>query len=299
MESHIVRTDAIYHEIINAPDVATRRQIYADKIVQAWKPMMQMVTGMGGAENPDEFAGARAWGWYLPEELDAVPEVLQKLEDAQAWDIMTDATHKALSALAPFAEKIPFERVEGWLVIGHPQPTDTAGYGYTGAIDFMNPRFICQYDTPTERNLRALAGCAVHELNHLVRLRAFPWDMRNTSVTDYIIHEGLAESFATELFGEEVVGFYVTDFEASELETAKALIHAGLDKTGFDLIRAYIFGDQMADTYNLPKIGMPAYGGYAIGYRVVQAYLKKTGCSAVEATFTPAKTIVQESGFFN
>jgi uncharacterized protein YjaZ len=43
---------------------------------------------------------------------------------------------------------------------------------------------------------------------------------------------------------------------------------------------------------------MPTYGGYAIGYRVVQAYLKRTGSSVKEATFVPAAEIVAESGYF-
>jgi radical SAM superfamily enzyme YgiQ (UPF0313 family) len=51
----------------------------------------------------------------------------------------------------------------------------------------MNPRFMCQYFEPHERNIKALSGAVVHELNHLIRLRVFPWDMANTSVGDYII----------------------------------------------------------------------------------------------------------------
>ena len=49
---------------------------------------------------------------------------------------------------------------------------------------------------------------------------------------------------------------------------------------------------------NLPTIGMPDYGGYAIGYRVVQAYLARTGQSIEAATFVPADEIVRQSGFF-
>jgi uncharacterized protein YjaZ len=40
------------------------------------------------------------------------------------------------------------------------------------------------------------------------------------------------------------------------------------------------------------------YAGYAIGYRVVQAYLERTGKSVVETTFVPAQTIIADSGFF-
>jgi uncharacterized protein YjaZ len=136
-------------------------------------------------------------------------------------------------------------------------------------------------------------------MHHLIRLAVFPWDMANTSVTDYIIHEGMAESFAAELFGPEVVGYYVTDFDAAQLDSAKSLIADGLTKTGFNVIRSYIFGDQNADQWGFQKIGMPAYGGYAIGYRVVQAYLRRTGQSVAEATFVPAAEIVEQSRYFD
>jgi len=53
------------------------------------------------------------------------------------------------------------------------------------------------------------------------------------------------------------------DFDESELNIARARIGEGLHKTGFDVIRSYIFGDYWAEKMNLPKFGVPAYGGYA------------------------------------
>lgn len=124
--------------------------------------------------------------------------------------------------------------------------------------------------------LAKLPGAVVHELHRLIRLRLFPWNMAATSVADYIIYEGMAESFATSLFSEEVVGYYVTDFDDDQLETARALVRDGLDETGFNIIR-----------------------GYAIGYRVVQAYLQRTGTTVEEATFLTADEVIRQSSFFD
>lgn len=298
MEAHFVRTDRIYRDIINAKNEAERKQIYREKLVQPWQQMMTMVSGMGNNDSSDEFAGARAWNWILPDELHTAPELLEKLEAVNAWQVGCEALEKAVKAFASFIECIPFDKVEGWLILADPERSDPIMRGYTGGIDFMQPRFVCQYDTLTEDNIRALPGCIVHEFNHLVRLKTFPWSME-TSVADYIIHEGMAESFAKELFGEEVLGYYVTDFDESQVDTAKALIKNGLDKTGFNLIRAYIFGEHWSEKSNLPKIAMPSYGGYAIGYRVVQAFLERAGCSVAEATFLSAQQIIEESGYFD
>ncbi len=102
-----------------------------------------------------------------------------------------------------------------------------------------------------------------------------------------------------ELYGESVVGYYVTDFNEAELATAKGIISKALDVTGFNEVRGYIFGDAIAESMNLPKAGVPNFAGYAIGYSIVQAYLKRTGRTVPEATFVPAKEIIEASQFFN
>jgi len=284
--------------MIETYDLERRTALYREHILQPWQPMMGMMGGMMSADPADEFGVARAWAWLLPDQLDETPDALRQLEAANAWQQGKQALDAGAARFAPYVERIGFDHVTGWLLIADSARSDPIGRGYTGAIDWTQPSFVVQYDTPNDYNLPRLSGAVVHEMHHLIRLRLFPWDMSKTSVADYMVLEGLAESFATSLFGEEVVGYYVTDFNEDELETAKRLIHDGLHNTGFALIRSYIFGDSIAERYRLATIGMPDFGGYAIGYRVVQAYLERTGKSIEEATFLPAKQIVQDSGFF-
>ena len=60
----------------------------------------------------------------------------------------------------------------------------------------------------------------------------------------------------------------------------------------------YIFGDQLLD-YELTKsTGIPRYGGYAVGYHAVQAFLKNTGMSVEEATLLDGEKIMEKSGYF-
>ena len=113
--------------------------------------------------------------------------------------------------------------------------------------------------------------------------------------------EGMAESFAASLFGDAVVGYYVTEFDQTALDTAKSLIGAGTaKKVVLTWSRSYIFGDALAEQSGYePLGGMPTFGGYAVGYRVVQAFLQRSGLSVEEATFVSADEIVAESKFFN
>ncbi|MEO1288999.1 MAG: DUF2268 domain-containing putative Zn-dependent protease [Chloroflexota bacterium] len=295
MKIQWIPTNEIYHAIINAQTLSEKQALYRQKVMHPWQQMMQMMSGQ--AINPDdEFAGARAWAWHTPDELDDIPQALTQLEVADAWQLGENALKKGVAAFADY--DLPFDTVEGWLMLGVPE-RNPSHESYTGAIDFTHPRFVCQYFEPDEHNIKALSGAVVHEFNHLVRLRVQPWDMMTTTVSDYIIHEGIAESFATALFGEEVLGYYVTDINDADLAIAKQIISENLQMTGFNVIRGYIFGDHLAEQWGFEKIGMPNFGGYAVGFHVVQAFLKKTGMSVQEATFLPAEQIIAESGYFD
>jgi uncharacterized protein YjaZ len=297
MQINWIPTNQRYHAVIGATDAGVKLRLYREYFLQPWQPMMGMLGSQFGLAPDDELGVARAWAWPLPDELNSVPDALAKLEAAGAWSIGEQALHRAARHFAHY--DLPFDTVEGWITLGVPERSNSIGNGYSGSVDWTAPRFLCQYSDPTDRNIRALPGAVAHEFHHLVRLRAFPWDMQQTSVADYIIHEGMAESFATALFGEQVLGYYVADIGEGDLHVAKNLIRDGLEKTGFDVIRGYIFGDTLSGSFNFQAIGMPNYGGYAVGYHVVQAFLKRTGCTIEAATFLPALQIVRESGYFD
>jgi uncharacterized protein YjaZ len=297
MEIDWLPTNEYYHRIIEAPDAGERRRLYLELLVGPWRPMMAAMVGEA-ALSEDPLAGARAWAWLLPDDLAQAPESLAALEAAGAWTVAAEALAEGAARFAAYEAQMPVDRVEGWLVLADPARSDPVMRGYTGAVDWFAPRFIGQYDTPNAYNVARLPGLVVHEMHHLIRLRLFPWHMAQTTVADYMIHEGLAESFAASLFGETSVGYFVTEFDEGELNTARRLIGEGLDRTGFDVLRAYIFGDYWSEKLGLPKLGVPTYGGYAIGYHVAQAFLERTGKTVAEATFLPAEEIVRRSGFF-
>ena len=299
IKTKMIPTNEYYHRIIDAIDTSTREALYKDLFIAPWQQMMDMVGGMMSTDYRDEFSGARALHWLLPDDLTTVPVSLERLEKSDAWNIAADALAEASGRFEPVSEQIPMSDIEGWLILADPATSDPIMRGYTGAIDFMQPRFVGQYDTPNDYNVSRLPGLVVHEMHHLIRGRLFPWDMVNTSVADYIIHEGLAEAFAASLFGDDCVAYFVTDISDDDLQTARRIIGDGLTKTGFNVIRGYLFGDHWGGKFGIQSnLGMPAYGGYATGYRVVRAFMERTGASIEDATFLPAQTIVGESGYF-
>jgi hypothetical protein len=301
MKTEFTPTNEYYRRILEAPDAAARQQRYLDLLVQPWKPMMDMLSGVMPGSTPDgpqdPLAGARAWAWLLPDQVAEMETLLGNLEAADAWTVGGEALAEAAARFAPFAGRIPFDTVTGWLALADPAKSNAYERGYTGATDWTQPRLIGQFWDSNPYILSRLPGLVAHELHHLIRLRAFPWGP-HTTVADYIVIEGTAESFAASLYGADKVGFFITEFDPQDFETARLAIGAGLEKTGFDVIRGYIFGDELAERWGFQPAGVPTYGGYTIGYHAVQAFLARRGCSIEEATFLPAAEIVRGSGFF-
>ncbi len=295
MQTTFINTNEIYHQIIAAPDMATRTQLYQSGFIEPCQTMFQAFGQWQQSDDP--LAVARNWNYLMPKDLTAVPEALRLLETAAAWRTAGAALKTGAERLAPYTD---LETVAGWLMLQNPQHADPLVCGAAGAVDFFTyQNFFILYDTPTPENMRALPGMVVHELNHLVRFKARRWNIQTATVAEYIVIEGLAESFAQACFGSEVLCHYVTDFDERQLNTAKTLIAANLDTAGFNKVRGFIFGDAMAERHGFTAAGgMPTFGGYAIGYHVVQAFLEKSGCSIEAATLLDAQEIVAKSGYF-
>jgi uncharacterized protein YjaZ len=299
MKTHWVPTNTYYHEIASAPDLETRQHLYREHFIAPFQQLMGALAPMFRADTSDEFAVARAWAWLLPEDLDGIPAQLEQMEQANAWEIGAETLREGAAHFEPYDQQIGIEQIEGWLMLANPVLSNPHEDGYTGVVDFFAPRLFAQYSKPNTRNIERFPALVAHEMHHLIHRKCFPWtNIAEVTVAEYIVHEGLAESFAKSLYGEHRVLEIITGMGADDFKTARSLIGAGLDRTGFDVIRGYIFGDAIADMMHFEKIGMPTYGGYAVGYYTVQAYLERTGQSIEEATFEPADKIVRESGFF-
>jgi uncharacterized protein YjaZ len=183
------------------------------------------------------------------------------------------------------------ERITFGLLLADLSAAPQAG-GYTG-FGGIPGWIMTVYGEPNEYNLARVEAATVHELHHNLggAAGAVFQDFMNVTVGRYIVGEGLAEAFAAELYGEALIGPWASEFDESDLPRVKAIFRDALDVSGFGAVRPFIFGD--------PQNGIPFFSGYAIGYRIVKAYLARTGKRVPEATFDPAETIIAESGYFD
>jgi uncharacterized protein YjaZ len=292
---HIIDVESIYWRLLSSASVQEREAIYRQELLAPFEGMMRI---MGGG-NP--LALAKMWTLYTPEDFvgeqrPLIEEMVRRLTDDGAWQRSAAALERGVAAFAPYAERIALDTINCAVVLTkHNRHAPGRGYAGFGGI----PGYLMvTLSLADDYTLPRIGAASVHELNHNVRFKVVPFLLTQVTVADYIIAEGLAEAFAAKLFGEDLVGYMVSDLSEEELATARRVISGALDVSGFNAVRGYIFGDTIAASSGLPKAGVPDFAGYAIGYRVVQQYLQRTGRSVVEATFLPSQEIIAESGFF-
>lgn len=294
MQFQILDTEAVYRRMLAAPDAAARAAIFEHELVA---PFAGLARIFGGGDPVALFAQWRMSAeLFAPAHQAAMAAKLDALRAADAWNRATQALERGRAAFSDYAARIPLPNVVFGLLLAD-MPDSPEGGGYTGFGGI--PGWIMSvYGEPDAANLARVEACTVHELHHNVFGAAFPDKPMIASVGAYIVGEGLAESFAAELYGEEAIGPWVTRFDEVQLDATRRVFGAALDITGFDAVREYIFGGAVQIGAGGEVAQLPPFAGYAIGYRVVQAYLRRTGSSAVEASFVPAQQIIAESGFF-
>jgi uncharacterized protein YjaZ len=238
---------------------------------------------------------ARSSRFYHPElDCDRGLAALDQLDHARVWPTCLDALERAASILRPDAHGITLDEARFAFVLGDPSALDEKNDMYTGVGNVPGALLIMAWPTPF--NLPRFPAIAVHELNHNVRFLYEPWSLR-TTVGKYLVDEGVAECFAAELYGEEMLGRWTTRLTIAEVEALRPRYREAIDVTGFDEIRGYIFGDWAADAMRYTRQGLPDFAGYAFGYRMVRAFLARTGTSAADATYLPWQQIVDESHY--
>src|SRR6202521_1965510 len=178
------------------------------------------------------------------------------------------------------------ESQEVGLTLGNP---DDAGFiertlGYNG----MGPRpgSITLVTWPTDYNVTRIGACGVHELAHNLRT---PNVETGFNLAEWVIHEGLAEMFTVEVCGPDSTGAWYAGVTGSALDDAFSKV-TGAFGTGssFPEWTSYVLGDVVAERMGRRPVGVPHMGGYAVGRRIVERYLAKTGLKAAQAIVRPA-----------
>lgn len=221
-------------------------------------------------------------------------EMLKKLINENAWNAAQSTIEIAEKSFKNAGVSVPQKVIIG-IFLGDPAFL-AQSEGYTGVGSM--PGYIQIIIAPNEFNLPKLRACIAHEFHHNVLFYNAKWDFMNVTVGKYLAVEGLAESFAASLFGEDFIGPWVTGVQGENLEKSRKVIGKALDVKGFMEVRKYIYGDHPM-VPDSEALGIPYCGGYAVGYHAVQAYIRKSGISAAAAAIIDGDEIMKMSGYFD
>lgn len=267
----------------------------ADLVREMWAPMAGMYHFI-----PDglDMAGVHRqnFGFDWENSSDQLRKGLKMLVDADAWRRVAGALEAGVVALKSADPSVIVPDLTVLLVLGDPTNShfldEVQGLSGFGGIS----GYIAITVWPTQRVLDRLEAIAVHELHHNVRYSpgGIVWNPAAVTVGEHVISEGLADTFATELFGDTGYTHFVTDATRSD-DQVLAKVATGLDITGMQDFAGWVLGDATARLFGGSPVGLPTGTGYAAGVRLVAAYVEAKGTTAAQNVRTPAADILMQA----
>lgn len=264
-----------------------------DLVRDMWAPMAGMYHFIPGGVDMAT-VHQQNFGFRPDLAVEQVREGLKTLEEADAWTRIEAALEKGTATLASADPGVTIADLKMLLVLGDPSNNhfvdEVQGMSGFGGIS----GYIAVTVWPTSRVLDRLEAIAVHELHHNVRYSpgGIVWDPQTVTVGEHVVAEGLADEFASELYGDAGYTHFVSD-ETRTDDQVLSKVARGVGVTGMADFAAWVLGDSSAQLFGAEPVGLPTGAGYAAGARIVRAYLDTTGTTASQNVHTPASDILQ------
>jgi len=223
------------------------------------------------------------------------PEALQRLVKADAWGQLRRELARAWEYQRSVLPGIRHpDRVEVVLTLGNPDDQifirRTLGYYGMGAT----PGSIWLVAWPTDYNVTRIGACGVHEFAHNLRT---PNVETQFNLAEWVVQEGLAELFVVDVCGADSTGAWYAGVTGPVLDAAYDKVTGAFGSgSSFADWTGYVLGDDIAARMGRRPEGIPHMGGYAVGRRIVERYLEKTGLKAAQAIVRPTAEILAGAG---
>ena len=265
----------------------------ADLIRDMWAPMAGMYHFIPGGVDMAT-VHQQNFGFRPDSAIEQVREGLESLVAADAWTRIEKALEDGVAALTSADPGVTIPDLNVLLVLGDPTSQhfvdEVQGMSGFGGIS----GYIAITVWPTARVLDRLEAIAVHALHHNVRYSpgGIVWDPQTVMVGEHVVSEGLADVFASELYGAAGYTHFVRDETRSD-DQVLAKVASGLGVTGMADFAAWVLGDSSAQLFGAEPVGLPTGAGYAAGARLVREYLDATAATAAQNVRTPASDILR------
>jgi uncharacterized protein YjaZ len=232
-------------------------------------------------------------GFPLDRDEERCRAALNALHDADAWGRIERALHDALAVQLAATPGIDVPDITVLVVLGDPGDALFMGPSLGMTANGSVPGYLYLNFWPYPENLARLEATAVHELNHNLRYSpgGVGWDPATVTVGEQVVSEGLADAFARQLYGDEL-GHARIGVPHLHDDAVFTKVVSGLGVTGMQNFTAWVHGDAHAARFGATPVGLPTGAGYAVGNRLVDAYLTATGRTAAEALLVESRAVV-------
>lgn len=295
---NIIDTFEQYEKLLQINDIDKRKKYFRYSMMYPLKQMWKYINVPMKARKPngyDVLMATEMLGYVDVAEDQTIRKAIKTLQKHNVLAVAEQTLENCLQKAKEAELHINTDELIFGLYIANPAKLKLhKGYSGFGGI----PGFLTVNMYPNEYNIPRIPAVIAHEFHHNLRFSYFDWDHGNVTVGDYLVIEGLAESFAANLYGEKSIGPWVTSMDHEELAYSTAVIGEALNIKGFAEVSSYMFGDEIATQEGYDPVGLPFSAGYAVGYEVVQAYLTNTNQTIFEATLKTTEEIISQSGVF-
>jgi uncharacterized protein YjaZ len=267
-------------------------QARADLVREMWAPRAGMYHFVPGGLDMAA-VHRQSFGFDSDSPSEHVRDGLQRLIDADAWRRVAAALEAGAAALKSSDPSVTVPDLTVLLVLGDLGNShfvdEVQGLSAFGGIS----GYISITLWPTPRVLDRLEAIAVHELHHNVRYSpgGIIWNPATVTVGEHVVAEGLADTFAAELYGDAGYTHFVAERTRSD-DDVLAKVATGLGVTGMQNFLAWVLGDATARLFGGEPLGLPTGAGYAVGARLVAAYLEADGTTAAQNVRTSSVDIL-------
>lgn len=225
-----------------------------------------------------------------------IEQALNILVENNSFTVAGQALENCLTKAKQAGLKVNADNLTFGQFVADPVKLHLQG-GYTGFGGI--PGFIAVHIYPNDYNLSKIPALIAHEFHHNLRFSYFDWSHGNVTIGDYLVIEGLADSFAKELYGDDQLGPWVTSMDKEDVDYSIHVIGEALNTKGFAEVSSFMFGDEIAKQEGYQPVGLSFGAGYAVGYEVVQSFMKKQNITIAEATLLSSAEIIRGSQLFS
>ncbi len=299
MSYKVIDTLDQYQELLSITNLDERKNYFRYTMMKPFEEMWKLIDVPIKAKQEngyDVLMATKMLGYADVTNSKQIQQGLSILEENNANAVVVNTIKNCIANASKSGLKVNADEIKFGLYVADADKLKLQkGFSGFGGI----PGFITVNIYPNDYNLSKLPAVIAHEFHHNIRFSYFDWDHGNVSVGDYLVIEGLADSFAKELYGIEQLGPWVTSMDKEELAYSTEVIGEVLDVKGFAEVSSYMFGDEIAAQEGYQSVGLPFCAGYAVGYKAVQSYMKRVNKTIYEATLATTDEIIHGCGLFS